>query len=91
MRRCIRRALIVTMWIALASAPAFATGNGWNRGGDDSDQQSWQHDDSDSDHQPTSTKKKKKHDNGGPAVPEPTGALVFAAGLLAVRRATRRR
>jgi hypothetical protein len=75
------------MWVGLASAPALATGNRWQD--EDSDSSSWQHDDSDSDsdsdHQPTSK------GNGGPAVPEPTGALVFAAGLLAVRRATRRR
>jgi hypothetical protein len=77
---------MTALWIGLVSAPAFATG----RYGDDSDRQSWQHDDSDTDHQPVS-KKKKKSDNGGPAVPEPTGALVFAAGLLAVRRATQRR
>lgn len=98
MKRCVLLGLVLTMGTLLASAPSLARGYRWH---DHGDRPSWQYD-SDRDHHRIKKKsyyksKKKSHHKSkkknpvDPSVPEPTGALVFAAGMLAVQRATRRR
>jgi hypothetical protein len=77
MKRCIHLGVLLTMGILLASAPSLA--GRWDDGGKKKI------------HMKSLGKTKKKRSPVDPSVPEPTGVLVFAAGMLAVQRATRRR